>query len=154
MTSFQLAALTLTIATIGVAWTKGGHPERFGASAVLVWIATSTTTPDWMHSVLVAGVSVLEAALEFTLLVVLVRMSLTGRRWWPFAAAAVTTLGVMVYVAQIFIPELDRRAEISAHVGLTFALDLTILAGVLERWLAGEKPASSEAVWSRRSRVT
>ena len=154
MTPFQLGALIFTLTTIGLAWTKGGHPERFGACAVLIWIVTSTTTPAWLHSLRVADVSVLEMALEFALLVVLVRMALTGRRWGPFPAAAVTALGVMVYVAQIFIPELDRRAEISAHVGLSFALDGAILAGVFERWLAGERPASSSAVWTRRPRAT
>jgi hypothetical protein len=154
MTPFQLGALILTVTTIGIAWTRGGHPERLGACAVLIWITTTTITPDSLHSIRVADISVLEVALEFTLLVVLVRMALTGRRWWPFAAAAVTALGVMVYGAQLLIPEVDRRAEISAHVGLGLALDLTILTGVVERWLAGERPASLSAVWARRQHET
>ncbi|MDP2116480.1 MAG: hypothetical protein Q8J71_03695, partial [Brevundimonas sp.] len=95
-----------------------------------------------------------EAALEIAVLVVFVHLALKSHRWWPFAAVAVMTLSVMVYFAQALVPELDRRAQISAHVGLGIALYLTLLAGVGERWLAGERPVSENAVWRRRRRAS
>jgi hypothetical protein len=149
MTSFQFAALFITVTTIALAWCRGGHPERLGAAAILIWVATSVTTPDWLHDIVLGNVSVFEAALELVLLAVFLRMAMKGQRWWPFAATAVMTLSVMVYLAQFLVAGLDRRAEISAHVGLTIALNLTLLAGVFERWLAGEPPASETAVWNR-----
>ncbi len=153
MTLFQLGALLLTLTTIAFAWAKGGHPERFGASAVLIWAVTSVTAPGWLHRFVIGKVSVFEIVLELALLAVLVRMALAGHRWWPFAAAAVVTLSAMVFLAQVFLPELDRRAEISAHVGLTIALNLTLLAGVGERWLAGERAVCEGAIWRRPGRT-
>lgn len=149
MTPFQLAALFLTVTTIAVAWARGGHPERMGAAAILIWVTISVATPDWLHSIVLGDVSIFEAALELGLLVVFLGMAMKGRRWWPFAASAVMTLSVMVYLAQFLVADLDRRAEISAHVGLTIALNLTLLVGVFERWLAGEPPASEMVVWNR-----
>lgn len=151
MTLFQLGALLLTLTTIAFAWARGGHPERLGAGALLIWAVTSVTAPDWLHRFAIENVSVFEIVLELALLAVLVRMALAGHRWWPFAAVAVVTLSVMVFLAQVFLPELDRRAEISAHVGLTIALNLTLLAGVGERWLAGEEPVSRALAWRPRA---
>lgn len=153
MTLFQLGALLLTLTTIAFAWARGGHPERFGAIAVLIWAVTSVTAPGWLHRFVIENVSVFEIVLELALLAVLVRMALAGHRWWPFAAAAVVTLSTMVFLAQVFLPELDRRAEISAHVGLTIALNLTLLTGVGERWLAGEKAVCERAIWRRPGRA-
>jgi hypothetical protein len=150
MTPVQIGVLHFTIATILVAWIKGGHPERLGACAVLIWVTTLIAAPAWLSYVMVGEVPLFDVALELALLAVLVRMALKGDRWWPFAASAVAALSVLVYPALAFVPEFDRRAEISAHVGLVVALDLAMLAGVGERWLAGERPVSAGDSWRGR----
>lgn len=150
MTPIQTGVLLLEIATIMVAWIKGGHPERLGACTFLIWAAASITAPAWLHGIAIGELPVFEMAVELTVLAVFVRMAMRGGRWWPFGAAAVMTLSVLVYLVQPFVPELDRRAEISAHVGLAAALSLALLTGVVERWLAGEGPASASR-WRRRA---
>lgn len=145
MTLFQLGSAYLTMATVVLAWLRGGHSERLGAGTILVWALASVTAPAWLNRPVADNLFLFEAALETVVLIVFVRMALQGPRWWPFAAAAVMTLSVMVYVAQFFVPLLDRRAEISAHVGLLIALNLTLLAGIGERWLAGEPPVCNLA---------
>lgn len=150
MTPAQIGAFGFTTAAILCAWIKGGHPERLGAGAILIWMITSIAAPARLHYVMAGEIPVLDVALELTLLVVFVRMALGGGRWWPFAASAVVTLSVLVYLALALVPEFDRRAEISAHVGLIVALDLALLTGVVERWLAGERPASA-SWWSGRT---
>lgn len=150
MTPVQVGVLILEIAVISVAWVKGGHPERLGACTILIWDALSIGAPAWLQGVMVGGFPLFEISLELGVLAVFVRMALRGGRWWPFTASAVMTLSLLVYVAHAFVPELDRRAQISAHVGLAAALSLTLLAGVGERWLAGERPVSSGR-WRRRA---
>jgi hypothetical protein len=150
MTPIQIGVLIFAIATIMVVWIKGGHPERLGACVYLAWTVASIMAPAGLAGVEVAEIPLFETALDMTVLAVFVGMSLKGGRWWPFAASAVMTLSVLVYLIQAFVPELDRRAEISAHVGLAAALSLTLLAGVGERWLAGESPVSA-GQWRRRA---
>ena len=151
MTPVQIGVLYFTMATILVAWIRGGHPERLGACAILIWTAALIAAPAWLSYVMFGKVPLFEVAVELALLAVFVRMALRGGRWWPFAASSVVTLSVLVYLARVFVPELDRRAEISAHVGLAAALDFTMLAGVGERWLAGERPVSTGASWRGRT---
>lgn len=152
MTPVQTAVLYFTMATILIAWTRGGHPERLGACAILVWMMVSIASPSWLHHVMIGPLPLFEVMLEVVLLTIFVGMALKGGRWWPFAAAAVATLSVLVYLALVFVPEFDRRAEISAHVGLGAAMDLALLAGVGERWLAGERPVGA-AWWNSRPTV-
>lgn len=154
MTPVQMGTLYFTMATILITWMRGGHPERRGACALLVWSAASIAAPDGLHRISMGELLVFETAIELVLLAVFVRLALKADRWWPFAASAVTVLSVAVYLARAFVPELDRRAEISAHIGLLAALDLTLLAGVGERWLAGERPVSPTALWRRPSHTT
>ncbi|NJC40537.1 peptidoglycan/LPS O-acetylase OafA/YrhL [Brevundimonas alba] len=152
MTPFQTAALVATLLTLLIAWFRGGHPERFGAAVVLVWLAAQLLAvagviPFPLTRFEVAYVPVYDTLVESALLAAFVFMAMKGSRWWPFAAAAVMVLGVLIYVALPFVPHLRGRPQISAHLGLVLALDLSLLAGVGERWLAGEPAASRLAIW-------
>lgn len=143
MTPVQIGLLFFTMATLLIAWIRGGHPERLGACVVLASMAVLIATPPGLEYVMVGGLPLFETAVDVAMVALFVRMALKGGRWWPFAASAVMTLSVLVYLAPVFVPEFDQRAEISAHVGLAAALDLALLAGVVERWLAGERPVSA-----------
>jgi hypothetical protein len=48
------------------------------------------------------------------------------------------------------IPTLEQYADISARIGLGILMALTLLAGVGERWLAGETAVADAVQWRRR----
>lgn len=159
LTPFQIGTFGVSGAILLFAWLKGGHPERFGVVATLTWTAVGIAMateylPARMVRFTVEGIPVFEISVDLALLAVFVWMALRGSRWWPFAASAVMTLSVFVYLATALVPGFDRRAEISAHLGLLLALDLALLGAVGERWLAGEVAASRLATWKRRHRTS
>ena len=81
-------------------------------------------------------------------------LALSRNRWWPLAMTAVLALTVLVHVSIFMVPSLGEYAEVSARIGLGILMALVLLAGVGERWLAGEKPVSGAAVWRRRLGVS
>ncbi|KQY89559.1 hypothetical protein [Brevundimonas sp. Root1423] len=123
---------------IPAAWFKGGHPERFAAGLLLIAYMISVLSAPYR----VAGVIVGDAAADFVLTLIFGHMALNGNRWWPVAMTAVLVLTLMVHVAVGLAPELDHRADISARIGLGVLTVSCLFAGVFERWLAGERPAS------------
>lgn len=74
-------------------------------------------------------------------------LALKGNRWWPFAITATMALVVLVHLSMALTTDLDHRADLSARLGLGILTSLSILLGVFERWLAGERPVSESAVW-------
>lgn len=140
MTWFSYLFLTFSMAVFLLAWLKGGRPERFGALLISTGYVVAAVAPP----VLVYGDLLLfDAVADVAMLVIFLWMSLKGDRWWPFLAAAAMFLTDVVHAAMILIPELDTRADISARLGLTLLTVLALLAGVGERWLAGERPVSN-----------
>ncbi|HYC68523.1 hypothetical protein [Brevundimonas sp.] len=153
MTPFQIATLCFTLVAPLAAWVGGGPPERFGALVTLAWLAAGLAGPAGLMPEAVTGFDVshapvYETAVEAALLVAFLVLALKGNRWWPFAASAVMVLGVLVYLSLPFVPPMRGRAEISAHLGLALMLDLVLLAGVGERWLAGETAARGLTIWN------
>jgi hypothetical protein len=63
-------------------------------------------------------------------------------------------LALMVHLAMVLSPDLDGRADVSARAGLGLLLMISLLAGVAERWLAGETPVSRSLDWHRRAEAT
>lgn len=146
MTPFSNLLLAFSVVVFALAWLKGGHPERFGALILTLGYLEAMLLPV----VKVMGDLVLfDAIADFTLLVIFLWMALRGRRWWPFLATAVMFLTMMVHAAMVLIPELDTRADMSARMGLTLLLVLGLLAGIGERWLAGERPVTDPSTWLR-----
>lgn len=62
-------------------------------------------------------------------------------RWWPLAVTASLALIVLVHLLTILTP-IAYNAGASARIGLWFVVYAALLAGVVERWLAGEPPIS------------
>ena len=131
------------------AWLKGGHPERLGAMAILVVFAGSYLTHPLRVGAFYAG----DAAIDVALTAFFVWMSLTRDRWWPLLMSAVMALTLLVYVASLSVPGVGPYAVISARIGLGILTALTLLAGPVERWLAGEQPVSRIAIWRPRRRT-
>lgn len=122
-----------------LAWFKGGQSERFAAAVLLIVFALSSLFPhvrNW-------NVDVADAVLDLTLTAVLARQAMTGNRWWPLAATAVMALTLMVHAAMFAVPTMSAYTDHSARIGLGIMLALTLMAGVGERWLAGERPAGA-----------
>lgn len=135
----------LSLVAVTAAWLKGGHPERLGAAATVVVFAVSFVTHDIMVGPFYAG----DAALDLLLTLFFVWMALTRDRWWPLVMSGVMGLTLVVYLAALVVPDLGQWAVMSARIGLGLLTMLTLLAGVLERWLAGERGVSEQKAWSR-----
>lgn len=69
-------------------------------------------------------------------------MALRRERWWPLFVASVMILTVLVHVVTFLVPTLGEYESVSARIGLGIALGLGLMAGVAERWLAGEQAVS------------
>lgn len=132
------------------AWFKGGHPERFGALVLILAFFVSAVAP---HAKVLGNLLIYDAVADLVLLGVFVWMALKGERWWPFVAAASMFLTAMVHLAMVLTPNLDTRADMSARMGLTLLLVLALLGGVVERWLAGERPVCKPGDWGGRRRI-
>lgn len=150
MTPFSTFLLLLSLAVFLVAWLKGGHPERTGVMiCVLAFLAAYAGRGLRVHD-LHLGDAVSDLIITFAF----GWLAMRSNRWWPFAATAVMVLTMAVHMSMLLVPELTARGDVSARMGLSLALVLSVLAGVVERWLAGERPVSESATWTRRRPAT
>ncbi|HVL40658.1 MAG TPA: hypothetical protein VM348_00780 [Brevundimonas sp.] len=92
--------------------------------------------------------SIVEGTLEFLFMGWLV---LRSDRWWPFVATAATGLIVLVHVFTV-VTDISWGAALSARVGLELLEYAALLAGVAERWMAGERPIIEGLRWRERVR--
>lgn len=118
--------------------------ERFGAAVLICDYALTSFTSGTAieNEVGVASAGVI--TLVFT------GLAFRSDRWWPFVAAAALMLCVMVSVLEQLDSGLSRYAVRSAQMGLWIVVYLSLIAGVAERWLAGDGPGQGVAVWRRR----
>lgn len=129
-----------------VGWLRGGHPERF-AVAVLLVEDLVLGSPDIVWRI---GDVYVDSALQDALLVLIFGwLALRSNRWWPFAATAALALAVLVHILTI-VTDISWDAAVSARVGLGLFMYAALLGGVVERWMAGERPVSDAALWRRR----
>ncbi|MBA4803537.1 MAG: hypothetical protein H2038_02665 [Brevundimonas sp.] len=134
---------------VALAWVKGGHPERRGAVILLTVFGLSLIVHPWR----LWNVHLGDAALDGAITLIFGWMAVTGNRWWPLAMTAVMALTLLIHFAAFAAPSMSHSADISARIGLGILTALALLAGVGERWLAGEPAVSSGARW-RRSKAT
>ncbi|HEY0600432.1 hypothetical protein [Brevundimonas sp.] len=139
--------LSLAAVVTGGLW--GGRTERFGAAMLLLFrIAFANPRVMW-----VIGDVYIDSIIEDTLTaLILGRLAFRSDRWWPFAATTAQALTVLVHVFSI-VTDISWDAALSARVGLGLLLYASLLAGVAERWLAGETAVSDTVEWRRRRRA-
>ena len=137
MTAFQITLLVQFAAVVTLCWFRGGHPERYGAGWVLIVLIAEHILPD----VTLAGFRPLAASSDLILAGVFIHQAMTGDRWWPFFAAGASLLVLMLHLSILAGSDIGWRAYVSAQVGLGALLFLTLLAGIAERRLSGERPA-------------
>jgi hypothetical protein len=98
------------------------------------------------------GAHTLVAVSESVVMLIFAWMAFRSGRWWIFAALAALVLCALVFVLDWVNPDLPRIAALSAQIGLWLLVYVSLLASVLERWLAGAQAVSPAAVW-RRQRI-
>ncbi|CAN5125856.1 hypothetical protein BH09PSE1_BH09PSE1_28690 [soil metagenome] len=120
------------------AWIRGGHPERAVAATLLLAYASGPFAQELQWGRVYVGV----AAVDVIVWCVFVWLSLRYDRWWLLVASAAQTLNVMASVVLVLTPALTTRENVVAQWAFTVVSLYALLAGVLERRLAGERPAA------------
>lgn len=151
MAPFQLFFLLVSLGVFALAWLRGGHTERAGvAMFVLAYIASFVA-----QGVTLNGFRLGEAIVDLILLAALVWLALRRDRWWTLAAAAFAGLTMVAHAIMFITPDLQPehiRTDVASRWGIGVLMVLCLGAGVAERWMAGEVPASRNARWSRPER--
>lgn len=147
MTLWQSGGLAFGYVVYSLAWLRGGRSERFGAGVMLFGNLLMSRVNSWEVGGFYPGIMGVDAAN----LVIFGWLCLRSERWWPLVVAAGSALIVLAYVIRLLDPALSHYALASAKVGLAYVVDLALLLGVWERWLAGE-PAAGPAAWARALR--
>lgn len=143
MPPFVQALIVTGVAAIAVAWLRGGRTERFAAGVLaLTWIVARSFR--WM-----VGDVYVDSTVEDSLgLLIFGWLAFRSDRWWPFVATAAFALTVLVHLLTM-VTDISWDAAVSARVGLGLLIYVALLAGVGERWLAGERAASVDRIWRR-----
>lgn len=149
MTIWQQVGFAVGLPIYALAGVLGGRAERTGAAVLIIACMADTLVFRWQ----IAGLHLPMLAADTLRLVVFGWMCLRFDRWWPLMATAAMALMVLVQAARVLDPTITQYAVASAGVGLGYLIDLALLFGVWERWLAGESPAA-RAAWARAERVT
>lgn len=149
MTVWQLVGFAFGLPVYAAAWVLGGRTERLGAAVLLIACMTGAIIVRWQ----IVGLHLPMLAMDTLRLIIFGWLCLMSGRWWPFVATAAMALTVLVQGARVFDPTITQYAVASAAVGLGYLIDLALLLGVFERWLAGEPPAGP-AAWAKAIRAT
>ncbi|HWQ87257.1 hypothetical protein [Brevundimonas sp.] len=136
-----LAQLSIT-----VGWLRGGHPERFGAAVLLLDYLAGNLANHWQFR----DLPMYSITQDLVVMVIFGWLALRADRWWPIAVTASLALIVLVRILGMFNPDLSRFAMLSAVLGFWLLLYTVMLAGVVERRLAGEAAVSEGKTWRRR----
>ncbi|QTC91000.1 hypothetical protein [Brevundimonas goettingensis] len=134
----QLFFLISVVVILPIAWLKGGHAERTVAVVLLVNYLIAPFLQPARVGELMFGLAVADAVL----LGVLGWLTLKFDRWWLLLATAAQGLVVMAYLAVMTRPEVTARENIVAQWVFGLFTLYALLGGVLERWLAGERPTA------------
>jgi hypothetical protein len=150
MAPFQLFYLLLSLIVFAWAWMRGGHTERAGV-AIFVFAFLASFM---LQSVTLNAFRLGEALVDLGLLAALVWLALRRDRWWTLAAAAFGTLIMIAHALVFMTPNLNQaliRMDVASRWGIGVLMVVCLGAGVVERWMAGERPVSADARWRRTS---
>ena len=149
MTPWQSGGLAFGFVVYAIAWLRGGRPERLGAGVLLFGGLLAGPANAWE----IGGVYPAWVALDGAILLLFVWLCFRVDRWWPMVAASGYGMIVLSQGIRLMDPTFSHYAMVSAHIGLGYVVDLALLVGVRERWLAGE-PAAGPAAWAKAARLT
>ena len=149
MTPWQSGGLAFGFVVYAIAWLRGGQPERLGAGVLLFGGLLAGPANAWE----IGGVYPAWVALDGAILLLFVWLCFRAERWWPMVAASAYGMIVLSQGIRLMDPTFSHYAMVSAHIGLGYVVDVALLVGVWERWLAGE-PAAGPAAWAKAARLT
>lgn len=141
--------MALGLMAYAVAWAWGGRPERFGTGVLVLSTMLSVITYTWE----VDGFYPAGMAQDCARFLIFGWLCLRADRWWLLVNTAAQVLLILAWALRLMDPGFSQLALASAGVGLGYLIDLSVLLGVWERWLAGERaegPAAWAAAASRR----
>ncbi len=131
--SLHLFYLVSTFVIWAIAWWKGARPERLGVLLLVVnYVAGGLLAPLRIWWTLPLNDALLLAALVW--------MGLKFDRWWILVAAAAQLLVMLAHISVLGDPSLDMRVYVGSRWVFGILGLYALLAGVGERWLAGERP--------------
>jgi hypothetical protein len=149
VTAFQALLQVLGVGAFGLGWLRGGRPER---EAVAV-LGLGYFLGNLLFYVRVRNFQLGEALSDLILLIGFGWLAFRRDRWWLLVAASLQTLVMAMHLLALADPGVSARADITARWGLLAMLLLVVMAGVFERWLAGEAPGTANARWLPVRRV-
>lgn len=149
MTPWQIAGVTFGLVVSATAWTWGGRLERFAAGVMLIDFMVTSITFNW-H---IGGFFLATLVQDGVRLLIFGWLCFQSNRWWPFIVTTALAMAIFMHGAGVLNPAVSHFALASAHVGLEYLINLALLLGVLERWLAGERPVGP-AAWAKAARAT
>ncbi len=142
MPAFQAFFLVSTLVVFAWAWLKGGHAERHGVLVLMIAFVASVLVQDIGQDVGDGRYRYAVIVVDVILTVVLLRMALTRDRWWLLVATAGQLLQVLAHASLFLNPDLSLRDNIAVRWVFGMLTLYSLLAGVLERKLAGEAAVS------------
>jgi peptidoglycan/LPS O-acetylase OafA/YrhL len=148
---FQLFYLLLSLGVFAWAWLRGGHTERTGVAVFVLAFLSSFM----LQTLTMKHFRLGEAIVDLALFAAMVWLALRRDRWWTLAAAAFSGLTLIAHAVMFLTPDLQEqhiRMDVASRWGIGVLLILCLGAGVIERWMAGERPVSTEARWRRPQR--
>jgi len=149
MTSWQVAGYGFALVVYAIAWTRGGRVERFAAGVLLIDAMVTSIAFYWN----VDGVYLACLVQDCVRLLIFGWLCFRSNRWWPLLLTTAQALMIFMHGARLLNPAVSQMELASSHVGFLYLADLSLLLGVLERWLAGEAPAA-RAAWAEAARAT
>ena len=121
---YQWVSLATLLITAGVAFWRGGWPERMAAAAmILAWFASGLLYKSQLWFGPQTGVFVVDTALLLVLLVIALRSD----RWWPMWACGFHGLSLILTLALLLDTRISNRAGYLAGGGLFSSLTMTAL---------------------------
>lgn len=128
---YQWVSFASLLITAGVAFWRGGWPERVAAGAmILAWFASSLLYKSQLWFGPQTGVFVVDVCLLLVLLVIALRSD----RWWPMWACGFHALSLILTLALLLDSKISNRAGYLAGGGVFSSLAMTaLLLGSIRR---------------------
>ena len=137
MSPVQIFIILSALAIFPFVWLRGGRPER---AVVVILLASYLLVPvleglRWGD--LMAGV----LAIDLAAWIAMIWLCLRYDRWWLLVVTGAQTLSLMAHPVLMLSPSLTLRESVAAQWAFTLVALYSLLLGVVERRLAGERPA-------------
>lgn len=146
MSPIFIAGQVVVLLSVFFGWFRGGRTERLGVGVLLFdYMLSGTFTFAGIN-----GAETVELVSESAVALAFFWLALRSDRWWPVIVGSSMVLIGMVLFLERVTQDLSLYASESAQLGLWIIIWSAPLAGVGERWLAGERALSDTVVWRRR----